>query len=105
MVGSASAQATSVSVKVFRKAPIAAQATTKMASSGHRIRAGKGRTCSRLPSSCRPRSHCHQPQTAIVAKKICRLASPYNLLFQNSAKYSSELMMASGQAIGLTRML
>src|SRR5882724_11292361 len=104
-VGKASHQGTSVSVKVLRNRPAAGQVTAIAASAIQRARTSSRRTCKAEPSSWVPRNHCHQPHAAITAKKICRLASPYSLLFQNNSKYSSEPPMAQGQPSGLTRML
>src|SRR5450631_579771 len=104
-VGNASHHGTSVLVKFFRNRPVAGQASAITANNRQRCAGASARTCRALPSGSVPRTHCHQPHTAISAKNTCSAASPYRRLFQNSATYSDELTMANGHATGLTRML
>jgi hypothetical protein len=62
-------------------------------------------TRSAAPSAWAPCSHCHQPHSATTMNSACSRALPCSPAPWKTRPYSAELVIASGQASGLTRML
>ncbi len=104
-VGKASHHGTFESVKAIRNQATSGQSAMPASRQAMRPRRVSHSARKAPPSARLPRSHCSQPQSASTANSNCSAACPYTPLRQNSAKYSSDAMAASGQPQWISRTL